>query len=140
MEFSRRQAIKITVVMIFLCCTFFANFIAIRMIMRSGVDAYFYDKLLVAYTIGGAEGLKIELGKITLTDKSPRETILAKDFTARLGRLTDPEAFLNDKVQKNKQAISQVRNLRSLAILFMLILFGWQLIAKASARKRKKLT
>ncbi len=124
--------------LIFLCCMLFANFFAIRMIMRYGLDAYFYDKLLVAYTVGGENGLKLELGKIPLTDKSARESSLAKDFSARIKSLTHPEAFLKDKVDKSKSMISFVRNLRTLAIVIMLILFAWQLFVNSSAKFKSK--
>jgi hypothetical protein len=138
MTFPRRRIIKIAVISVFLGCTLFVNFFAVRMIMRYGVDTYFYDKLLVAYTIGGEKGLKIELDKIPVTDKSSRELMLANDFIIRLKTLTDPEAFLKDKVQKSRQKISSVRSSRNAAILIMLILFGWQLMANVAARKCKK--
>lgn len=139
MEFSRSRIIKIAVTLVFLCCTLFANSFAVRMMFRYGVETYFYDKLLVAYTIGGAQGLKLELEKIPLTDKSTRETMLAKDFAARLETLTDPEAFLKDKVQKSKKIINSIRSLRSAAIVLMLIIFGWRLIVNfAGSLKSKK--
>ena len=136
MEFSRKRIIKLVVTFVFLCCMLFTNFVAIRLILRYGVDTYFYDKLLVAYTFGGAEGLKLELGKIPLTDKSPREIILAKDFTVRLKTLTDPGAFLKDKVLESRQMIATVRNLRNVAIFIMLILFGWKLFVNHITRKK----
>ncbi|TAM40369.1 hypothetical protein EPN54_02705 [bacterium] len=124
------RIIKIAVTLVFLSCTLFANSFAVRMMLRYGVETYFYDKLLVAYTIGGAKGLKVELEKIPVTDKNQRESILAKDFTARLETLADPEAFLKDKVQKSKKMVYSIRGLRSAAIVIMLIIFGWQAIAK----------
>ena len=87
MEFSRNQIIKIALTLAFLCCMLFANFFAVRMMLRYGADTYFYDKLLVTYTIGGANGLKMELDKITVTDKLRRESILAKDFANKLETL-----------------------------------------------------
>ena len=145
MELSRNGIIKIAATLVFLCCMFFANFISIRMIMRYGVDTYFYDKLLVAYTVGGADGLKMELDKIPLTDKLPRELMLAKDFSVRLATLTDPGAFLKDSVQKSKDKAFFIKKLRSAALVVMLILFGWQLMvnhivmlkSKKSFRKLK---
>ena len=139
MEFSRSRIIKIAVTLVFLCCMLFANFFAVRMMLRYGVDTYFYDKLLVAYTIGGEKGLKIELDKILVTDKLRRESILAKDFTGRLKTLADPEAFLTDKVQKSKKMVYFIRNLRSTAIVIMFILFGWQVIDKSMKASKRRL-
>jgi hypothetical protein len=116
----------------------YANFVAVRMIMYYGLDAYFYDKLLVAYTVGGENGLKLELDRIPLTDKTPRETKLAKDFAVQLRSLTNPEVFLRDKVNKSREMVSCVRNLRTLAIAIMFILFGWQLIAKSMVKFKTK--
>jgi hypothetical protein len=127
-EFSRKRVIKLAVMLVFFCCMLYANFFAVRLMLHYGVDTYFYDKLLVAYTIGGSEGLRTELNNIPVTDKLPRESILAKDFAARLKGLKDPEAYLKEEVRKSKKMVSFIRNLRSAAIYLMFILFGWQLI------------
>ncbi|MDD5130931.1 MAG: hypothetical protein PHS66_07805 [Candidatus Omnitrophica bacterium] len=132
------RIIKFFAVALFLSCMLFANFFAVRMILRYGVDTYFYDKLLVAYTVGGRQGLKLELDKILLTDKLPRESVLAKDFTGRLETLADPEVFLKDKVQKNKTMIFHIRNLRNIAIVLMIVLFTWRLAANASVKPKPK--
>jgi hypothetical protein len=138
MEFSGNRVVKITLMLVFLSCMLFANFIAVRMMFRYGVDAYFYDKLLVAYTVGGDKGLKLELSTIPITDKLRRESILAREFSGELARLKDPRAFLADKVQKSKKMASFIRDLRNAAILVMLILFGWQLImGRINAAKRR---
>lgn len=138
MAFSRNRIIKIVVMLVFLCCMLFANFFAVRMMLYYGVDTYFYDKLLVAYTVGGAEGLKMELRNIPVTDKFPRESMLAKDFTARLETLTDPGVFLKNKVEKNKKMVNLIRGLRSVAIVFMFIIFAWQLMVNFSGRLKSK--
>jgi len=136
MKASKSKIIRVMVMLVFLCCMLFANFIAVRMILRYGVEAYFYDKLLVAYTVGGENGLKMELDSIPLTDKNPREAMLVKDFAVRLKTLTDPELFLKDKVYKNKKIISSARNLRTEAIFIMFILFGWKLIVGFANRPK----
>jgi len=138
MKFSGKRIIKIALILIFICCTLFVNFYALKKILRCGVDTYFYDKLLVAYTIGGTNGLKIELDKIQITDKLAREKMLAKDFTARLETLTDPGVFLQDKVDKNKRMISSLENLRNAAIYIMFILFCWRWIINFIAKSKSK--
>ncbi len=138
MEFSRNRIIKIALTLAFLCCMLFANFFAVRMMLRYGVDTYFYDKLLVAYTIGGTKGLKMELDKITVTDKLRRESVLAKDFASRLETLADPGAFLTGKVQKSKKMAFFIRNLRSAAIVLMLILFSWKLIVNSADNSKSR--
>ncbi|MHB8155142.1 MAG: hypothetical protein ACYDFR_03705 [Candidatus Omnitrophota bacterium] len=138
MEFSRNRIIKIAVMLVFLFCMLYSNFFAVRMMLHYGVDTYFYDKLLVAYTVGGAKGLKMELEKIPFTDKLPRESIMAKDFTVRFETLSDPEVFLRDKVEKSKKMVNLIRGLRSVAIVFMAIIFAWQLVINFSGRLKSK--
>ncbi len=138
MEFSRSRIIKIAVTLVLLCCMLFANFFAVRMMLRYGVKAYLYDKLLVAYTVGGAKGLKLELEKIPLTDKLPLESRLTRDFSARLPTLTDPEAFLKDKVEKSKKMVYFIRSLRGAVIVFMFIILAWQAIVNFAGRLKSK--
>ncbi len=138
MEFSRTKIIKIAVMLVLLCCMFFANFYAIRMMLRYGVDVYFYDKLLVAYNIGGMPGLNLELEKIRTTDNIPRETILANNFAIRLKSLNDPGTFLNAKVNQDRKMILLIRGLRSAAIALMTVIFAWQLIVNFIAKRKAK--
>ncbi len=137
MELSRGRIAKFAVILVFLICTLFANFYAVRKIMRYGLDIYFYDRLLVAYNIGGREGLIKELGIIRGTDKMPYERGLARDFAAHLTDLKDPGIFLSDKVVQNKDKVNFIRNLRSAAIILMLFIFVWRLSAKFTRRLRK---
>lgn len=140
MEFSKKNIIKIVIMLLTVCCMLYANFFALRMMMRYGVETYFYDKLLVAYEIGGINGLKIELEKIPLNDKSPRELKLTKDFTVKLPTLSDPEVFLKDKVKESKQMINNITNFRSVAIVFMLIVFACQGLVNFLKKVKSKKT
>ncbi|MDD3345158.1 MAG: M15 family metallopeptidase [Candidatus Omnitrophica bacterium] len=114
--------------LVFICCMLFANFLAVRLMLNYGVDTYFYDKLQVAYSIGGPEGLKAELAKIPVTDPLRREAVLAKDFSFRLKTMGDPEAFLKEKVYESKKKAYFIRDMRSAAIFLMLILFVCQMV------------
>lgn len=139
MEFFRKRVIKFAVVLVFVCCMLFVNFVSIKMIIRYGVDTYFYDKLLVAYNIGGSEGLKLELSKISVTDKSPREQMLAKDFAVQIETLTDPGRFLQDKVDKSKSKINSIKILRSAAIYILIILFALRAIINFMNKPKTKI-
>lgn len=138
MGFSRSRIIKIAVTLVLLCCMLFANFFTVRTMLRYGVKAYFYDKLLVAYTVGGAKGLKLELEKIPVTDKLPLESKLAKDFAVRLPTLTDPEAFLRDKVEQSKKMVYFIRNLRGVVIIFMFIILAWKPVVNFAGKLKSK--
>jgi hypothetical protein len=110
------------------------------MMLRYGMETYFYDKLLVANEIGGVKGLKIELEKIPITEKSPRELELAKDFTVKLQTLSDPEVFLRDKVKESKQMVNNIINSRSVAIVFMIIIFALQILVRFLNKSKSKKT
>jgi hypothetical protein len=138
MSFPKSKIIKFAVMMIFLVCTLFANFYAVRKIMRYGVEVYFYDKLLVAYTIGGENGIKKELKQILADDKMPRELVLAKDFETQLKSLKEPGAFLNHKVRQGQKKIKSIRDLRNIAIILMFIIFSWRLMANPRNRFKSK--
>jgi len=138
MSFPKSKIIKFAVTAVFLTCMLFANFYAVRKIMRYGVEVYFYDKLLVAYNIGGEKGMQKELRQIRTSDKMPRELALEKDFESRIGGLKDPAEFLSAKVQQGKQKVNLIRNLRSAAIVLMILLFGWQLAVKSRSRFKSK--
>jgi len=137
MELSGNRIAKFTVMLVFLICMLFANFYAVRKIMAYGLDIYFYDRLLVAYNIGGREGLIKELGIIRSADKMPRERALARNFAVDLEDLKDPGIFLSDKVARDKDKVNFIRNLRSAAIILMLFIFVWRLMAGLPRRLRK---
>ena len=138
MKFSRSRIIRFIVMLAFLVCMLFANFIAVRKIMSYGVEVYFYDKLLVAYNIGAEKGMREEFALIRSSDRMPRELGLIKDFQARIGGLKDPAVFLSDKVEQGKKKVNLIRNLRSAAIALMIILFGWRLIVDFANRFKSK--
>jgi hypothetical protein len=137
MGFFDKRWIKFTVMLVFICCMLFANFLAVRLMLNYGVDTYFYDKLQVAYSIGGIGGMKTELAKIPVTDKLRRESVLAKDFSLRLETLKDPEAFLKEKVHESKKSAYFIRDLRSVAIFLMLIMFAFQLVINFASKSRQ---
>jgi len=129
MKISKNQFIKITIGLIFLLSMIFANFYAVREMGRSGMEVYFYDKLLVAYNIGGENGMLEELREIPLDDKFPRELVLLKDFENKLKNLSDPKKFLIEKVARSKEKVTRLRDSRSIAIILIVIIFIWRLLA-----------
>lgn len=138
MSLSKGMVIKFTIMLVFLVCMLFANFYAVRKLMQYGMEVYFYDKLSVAYSIGGAKGLEEELEKMRSTDKMPRELPLAKEFEIKLKNLQDPAVFLRDKVEQNKERISLIRSLRSAAIILMFFIFAWRLSVNLCGRFKCK--
>ncbi len=134
MKLSKIQVVRALLMLVFFICMLFANFYAVRLMGRYGVELFFYDKLAVAYDIGGAEGMQKELQQIMLNEKFRRELVLADDFKNKLGTLDNPQAYLVNKVQDARKKIALLRNLRTIAIALMFIIFIWRLIAGLVSR------
>jgi len=116
---------------------FYANFYAIRKMRFYATQVYLYDKLLVAYNIGGTEGLKDELNNVLTSDRMPRELVLAREFEVELKKLDNPSAFLSEKSTQVKNKIRLLINLRTAAIAAMAFIFSWRLIADFINRKKR---
>lgn len=89
--------------------------------MRYGLELYFYDKMLIAYQIGGSSGLNKELGNVLSQEKAPRETALAKVFKENLNNLKMPDKFLIATTSELKKKINFLRNSRNIAFALIAV-------------------
>lgn len=105
-----------------------ANFYTVRRIARSGVELYLYDKLLVAYQVGGMAGLKDELERVLSEDKMRHELEVAKKFKQGLGNQAEPSKFLADISRQKKNEIDLLRNMRNTAFALIILLLLARLI------------
>jgi hypothetical protein len=112
----------------------FANIHAVRQLMRYGTELFFYDKLNVAYQIGGEAGFNKELERVLVLSKMPREVALARSFQKSLVNLAAPEKYVQDKVDDLGKKVALYRFLRNVA--FFLIL-GLLLLRWAISRRVK---
>lgn len=138
MALSKTNLSRFIAMFAFLFCMLFANFYAVRKIIYHGVEAYFYDKLVVAYDIGGKDGINKELNAILTLDKMPRELVLAREFQVRLKSLENPIDYLRHKATENKERVMLFRNLRSAAIILLLFIFAWRLLLNLPRKPRTK--
>lgn len=138
MSINRERIIKIVLMAAFFICMLFANFYAIRKMGRYGAELFIYDKLLVAYNVAGRAGLEKELEEVFTEKVFPRELSIAKEFKEELKNLKDPAGYLSAKVTQSRANITLLRNLRTVAILLMFFIFGWQLVNKLLCNKRTK--
>ncbi|MDD5155991.1 MAG: hypothetical protein PHF11_05890 [Candidatus Omnitrophica bacterium] len=129
MNNKSRIRIAITAVLLFLFL--FANFYAVRRMAFYAVQAYLYDKLLVAYRVGGMPGLKSELEEILSSDKMPRELAEARGFKSDLDNIKDPGKFLSDIARQKKAKINFLRNLRIAAFALILVALLARVIVNA---------
>ncbi|MCK9603747.1 MAG: hypothetical protein M0R66_05245 [Candidatus Omnitrophica bacterium] len=127
---------RITIAVILLLLFLFANIYAIRQLTRYGVELYFYDKMLVAYQIGGMRGLNEELESVLLQKEMPRQLAVAKTFEKNLGDLKAPDKFLRDVTGDLRKKIDLYRMLRIVAFVLILIIFLFRLVINLSARAK----
>jgi len=111
-------AITVLLFLLFL----YANIYTIKRMGRSGVELYLYDKLLVAYQVGGMPGLNNELERVFSEEKIRLELIEARDFKSKLGSIKDPGKFLQDIVKQKKERIGVLRILRNISFGIILVI------------------
>lgn len=136
MAVSKIKISRFILMLAFLFCMFFANFYAVRKIIYHGVEVYLYDKLVVAYDIGGKDGINKELNKILTLDKMPHELALAREFQAQYKDLKDPIGYLRQKAAESRGKVMLFRNLRSAAIILLLLIFTWRMLLNLSQKAR----
>jgi hypothetical protein len=122
MSFSKTRKISIVITVLLFSFFLFANIYAIRRMGHYGVELYLYDKLLVAYQVGGMPGMKEELERILSQDKMPHEIAEAKAFKKNLDSLEAPDKYLRNAVGESKNKINLFRNLRNIAFACITLL------------------
>ncbi len=122
MGLSRKRKVSIGVTVLLFIFFLFANIYAIRRMSAYAVELFFYDRMLVAYQVGGMPGVNNELERILSQDKMPRELRVAATFKKSLQSLKSPEEFLRNAVEAKKEKINLFRNLRNLAFGFIIVL------------------
>ena len=118
---TKRNISKLITIMLFLFFLF-ANIYAIRRLGYYAVELFFYDKLSVAYQVGGRSGLNNELDRILSQTDMPRQLALAKTFKKDLPNIEEPVKFLNNSIQEKKNEINLFRALRNGAFICILVL------------------
>jgi hypothetical protein len=99
-----------------------ANFYAFRQIKVHGVGAYFYQRMLVAYEVGGMPGLRQELFRVRERDKNRQELNLAKELEKELTSLGSPQEFLSANLAEKIKKINFFQELRNWAIILICVL------------------
>lgn len=110
---KRRLSMAITAMLFFFFL--FANIYTIRRLGHYAVELFFYDKLLVAYQVGGQSGLDNELERILSQTNMPRQLALAKAFKSGPAKSMAPGEFLRNIINEKTNEINLFRNLRNIA-------------------------
>ncbi len=137
MKISKESIIRITFTVILLLLFLFANIYTFRQLSRTGLELYFYDKLLVAYQSAGLAGFNNELERMLLEDKMPKEAVLAKEFQANLNKIGPVDKFLKEVIQDKKMRINHLNLMRRIAFILILLIISFRLAVNLYFRKRK---
>ncbi len=129
-----RIIIAITVISL----AIFANFIAIRYIGRYAIEANFYDKLSVAYDIGGVKGLERELAKMEVQSGERRQFALAESFQKKLPGLKEPEVFVDNALSEKKGKSILLYNRRVIALALVSVVFLFRVFVLRRLARAKK--
>lgn len=116
----------------------YANLIAINRLRHYAVQVDFYNKLSVAYDIGGRKGVENTLVKIRAHDEWRREQVLADEFEPDFYRLKDPEQYIDGILYKLNQKIRFISNLRILAIIFIFMIVILRILPRNKLLRPKK--
>ena len=134
---ARMNKIRIAITLMLLLLFIWANFYTVRKVVRYGVELYLYDKLLVAYQIGGMPGLKSELKKETSQYRMPRELTLAREFEKKLEDIKFPGDFLEKVINEKKEKIKLFKKLRIVAFVFIAIILLLRIVLNLCERRSK---
>ena len=115
MKLSGRKTRRVVIVSILFILFIFANFYSVKKIMHYGVELYFYDKMLVAYRVGGMRGLNSELAYTLAGDKNPNEQVPARNFKENLKDIKDPGDFLGEVVKEKRKKMRFMRHMREVS-------------------------
>jgi len=105
---------------------------------RYAVEVNFYDKLSVAYDIGGMKGLESELAKIKAQGDLRQELAMAQEFQEKLGSLKEPEDFIDRALAEKKGRIILLKNFRIIAMALIAVIFVLRIFANRKLIKSKK--
>lgn len=128
---GKTKKIQAVITVVLLLLAVFANFYTIGQMKNYGLRVYFYDKLLVAYDMAQAAGLKAEIERMLSQPQAKLQFELAQNFKEELIDIRDPGGYLKDMVDKGKEKIALMQTLRlisfgliALILLLRLALFS----------------
>ena len=122
MNITTKRKLSTTIAVLLFFFFIFANIYAIRRLAQFAVELFFYDKLSVAFEIGGEAGLNKELDRILLETNMPRQLELAKAFKLKSDSALEPGQFLNKAIEEKRNEINLFRALRNGAFICIILL------------------
>lgn len=135
MDISGKRKISMVITVMLFFFFLFANIYTIRRLSHYAAELIFYDKLLVAYQVGGQDGLSNELDRILSQTNMPRQLALAKAFKAGPTNLEAADKFLQNIIAEKTNDINLFRNLRNIAFICIIALILLRLALNRFTKK-----
>ncbi len=108
----------------------YANLYAIARMEHYAVQAYFYQRLSVAYDIGQMPAVKQQLNKIKLEKSNKRQKQFAEKFETGIGSINDPGVYLSNMLERQKAGFERVKLFREIAFVLLMILIFIQVLVE----------
>ena len=123
-KFNGRRIARITINVILIFLVIYANIFAVKAMTIYAVEVMTYERLFVAYDIGGMKALRNELAKMLSHGYTKRELQTATGFRERLGSLKDPGAYLKEVISEKKKRAIFLNNMRRIALVLIVTLLA----------------
>ncbi|MFA6349966.1 MAG: hypothetical protein WCY12_03460 [Candidatus Omnitrophota bacterium] len=129
-KFSKKSAIKLFLAFFLLLLMLYANFYAVKRMEHYAVQAYFYQRMSVAFDIAQVPAVKQQISQIMLEKDNPRQRELAKKLESRLDNTKDPGIYLDSMLEQDKAGLKRVKLLREVAFVLLILLAFVQFLLK----------
>ena len=133
-KFIPRKTARLIINIIMAFLVIFANFFAVKAMSIYAVEVIAYEKMSVAYNIGGINGLNFEIDQILSHSQFKRELSTAKEFRDLLGTLKEPGVYLQNEISERKNQVVFYNRMRRLSMVLIFILLGARIILNLAVK------
>ena len=133
-KFIPRKTARLIINIIMAFLVLFANFFAVKAMSIYAVEVIAYEKMSVAYNIGGIDGLKFEIDQILSHSQFKRELSTAKEFRDLLETLEEPGVYLQNEISERKNQVVFYNRMRRLSMVLIFILLGARIILNLAVK------
>ncbi|MDD5513459.1 MAG: hypothetical protein PHD09_06800 [Candidatus Omnitrophica bacterium] len=133
-KFIPRKTARLIINIIMAFLVLFANFFAVKAMSIYAVEVIAYEKMSVAYNIGGIDGLKFEIDQILSHSQFKRELSTAKEFRDLLENLEEPGVYLQNEISERKNQVVFYNRMRRLSMVLIFILLGARIILNLAVK------
>ncbi|MCX5707305.1 MAG: hypothetical protein NTW13_06635 [Candidatus Omnitrophica bacterium] len=138
MKFDRGQKFTLLIIAVVIILNLFANGYLRLRIRAYEAMRLCYEKLAVAYEIGGRVGLEKEYALISSNSKGKLALQFLTKVRDKIDNASDPGDFFRSVIAHEKKDIDNSRILINLAFILMLVILGIRFFINKKHRKGKE--